>query len=347
MSDSKLKPSTNNVYSTIKKLFSPNNEANWDNWLFAMRMMLQGRNLEYVVEGGYEEGFNTATAILPDATVRADNHLVSSIITTRVHEENFVTIAPCQDSARRMWRALSATHQNTTASGRYMHLWSMMTLKANSDEDVSKLIGTMDAIRQRLLNICPDRTVSVDDIYISSLISALPEDWNSVTAPLELQAAITPVELKTVLRGHLTKTKNRGASSTVSTSTALSAAVPVKKGRAQQNTPRPDCSYCQRKGHLAESCHRKLLDNQRKEINLLKQLMKHHHYSKTAKAAHLSDLDSDSSIEAKPSAKQSSMSNVKFSRAACSTSKSLSDHLSYNADTGCKDTMLMSSRSLL
>lgn len=122
MSDAELKSSPRDVYSTIRKLSSPNDDSNWDNWSFAMRMMLRGKNLEYVVEGGFKEGFNGTTRVLPEETVNADNRLVSSIITSRVHEENYVTIVPCQDSARRMWRALTADHQQTTAGGWYMNL---------------------------------------------------------------------------------------------------------------------------------------------------------------------------------------------------------------------------------
>lgn len=80
-----------------------------------------------------------------------------------------------------------------------MHLRSMMTTHADGDEDISKLITTMDGNRQRLLNVCPEGTVSVDKIFVSSLISALPESWTLVTAPLELQASVTPAKLKKVL----------------------------------------------------------------------------------------------------------------------------------------------------
>lgn len=146
MSDVEVKPTSLDVYSTIRRLTSPNKESNWDNWSFAMRMMLRGKNLEYVIEGGFKEGYNGINAVLPDATVKSDNQLVSSIIASRVHEDNYVTITPCQDSARRMWRALEGAHQNNTAGGRYMHLRSMMTTCAESDEDVSKLISTMDTI---------------------------------------------------------------------------------------------------------------------------------------------------------------------------------------------------------
>lgn len=146
--------------------------------------MLRGKNLEYVVEGGFKEGFNGSSNVLPDTIIKAENRLVSSIITSRVHEDNFLTIVPHQDSAKRMWRALSSTHQNDSAGGRYMHLRSMMSARAEDDEDVLKLIGSMDIFRQRLLNVCPDGSVSVDDLYVSSLISALPDFSTSVTAPL-------------------------------------------------------------------------------------------------------------------------------------------------------------------
>lgn len=82
MSNTKLEPSSQDTYSTIRKLSSPNDDSNWDNWAFAMTMMLRGKNLDYVIEGGYKEGFNGTTLVIPDATLRADNQLFSSIITS-------------------------------------------------------------------------------------------------------------------------------------------------------------------------------------------------------------------------------------------------------------------------
>lgn len=310
--------------------------------------MLRGKNLEYVVEGGFKEGYNGSSNLLPEATLKADNRLVSSIITSRVHEENFVTISPHQDSARRMWRALSASHQNNTAGGRYMHLRAMMTTRAENDDDVSKLIVTMDTLRQRLLNVSPDGTVSVDDLYVSSLISALPESWTSVTAPIELQATVSPSELKSVLRGHLIKLKNREASSSTLSSSALATSSSSRKPKHPSSAPRHECNYCKRKGHLADSCHRKLLDDQRKEIDALKQSIKTSKSSKSAKVAQLSDSDTDSSIDAIQTSKKTANSScIRFSRLAKQTQvRHSSDDFIYNADTGCTDTLVKNGASL-
>lgn len=166
-----------------------------------------------------------------------------------------------------------------------------------------------------------------------------------VTAPLELQVSITPIELKNVLRGHLTKLKNGEATGT-STSVALLATLPVKKGKSSSNNPRPNCSYSQQKGHQEDSCHRKLLDDQNKEINVLKLSLKNPRPSKPANVAQLSDSDTDSSDDSKPAGKHVSTGRVKFSRAARKLAKPSSDHLSYNADTGCTDTMVTSPASL-
>lgn len=75
----------------------------------------------------------------------------------------------------------------------------MMSQQVLSDNDVSKLVVAMDVLRQQLLNVCPEGTVSFNDLFISSLIRALLDDWTSVTAPLKLQATVTPIELKNVL----------------------------------------------------------------------------------------------------------------------------------------------------
>lgn len=73
MSDFEVKPPTSDLYSTIRKLSSPNDKSNWDTWAFAMKMILRGKNLEYVVEGGHKEGFNGTTNVLSDAAAKTDN----------------------------------------------------------------------------------------------------------------------------------------------------------------------------------------------------------------------------------------------------------------------------------
>lgn len=75
-----------NVHSTIWKLSSPDEMSNCDNWSFAVRMMRRVKNLEYVIEGRFKEGFNGATTVLPEAILKANNRLVSLIITCCVHE---------------------------------------------------------------------------------------------------------------------------------------------------------------------------------------------------------------------------------------------------------------------
>lgn len=274
-----------------------------------------------------------------------DLYLLS--LPSQVHEDNYVTISPCQESARRMWQALAASHQTSTAGGRYMHLRSMMSQCVTSNDDVSKFIVTMDTLRQRLLNFCADGTVSVNDLYISSLISALPDDWTSVTAPLELQATVTPMELKSVLWGHLTKLKNCETSFTVQSLTALSTSVSSKKTKSHSTSPRPECSHCKLKGHLANTCHWKLLEDQQKEINALKQALKNPKSSKAAKVA-VSDLDTNNSDNSKPSSKTARASSgcVKLSRAARKLTTSQSHLFVYNADTGCTNTLMTSSHSL-
>lgn len=288
-----------------------------------MQMMLCGKNLEYVIEDGYKEGYNGIDKILPPATVNSDNPSVSSIIASLVHEENYAMIAPCQDSAKRMWRALTAAHQNNTSGGRYMYLCSMMTMKTDGGDDVSKLITTMDVVRQRLLNVCPEGNVLVDNIYVSSLISALPESWTSVTGPLELQAHITPHELKSVLRGHIVKLKNRDSTTITTSSTSLYASVPPKKGKNKSGSSCPECDYCNYRGHLLDTCHKKQLDDQRKEIDALEKSLKSSTLQKSAKVTHVSDTKSDTSINEVPSAKKTLMaaSRVKFSRVATQSPK--------------------------
>lgn len=103
------------------------------------------------------------------------------------------------------------------------------------------------------------------------LIFTLLDDWTSFIAPLELQPAVTPVQLKNFLRRYLIELKNLESSSAVSSLTALSATVSTKEGKSQSSNPFPECSYCQRKCRLSSACCGKQLNYQLKEIDALKQ----------------------------------------------------------------------------
>lgn len=200
------------------------------------------------------------------------------------------------------------------------------------------------------MNVCPDGSVYVDDIYVSSLISALPETWTLVTAPLELQPTVTPSELKKVLRGHAVKLKNRDTSSHTS-STALSTTAPSRKSRVNNNSqPKPDCDYFTRRGHLSDVCHKKQMDDQRREIDSLKDMMKKSKLTELAKLAHVSDSESDDSLDNITSAEAATASltnRIKFLREAAIRHQShTSNELVFNADTGCTDSLVKSTSCL-
>lgn len=90
------------------------------------------------------------------------------------------------------------------------------------------------------------------------------------------------------------------------------------------------------------------MDEQQKEIEALKHSMKRNKSSKSACVAQISESDSETSIDEVRSAKtESSLTHVKFLRAASVTVKSNDvDLFTYNADTGCNDTLVKSAKSL-
>lgn len=145
------------------------------------------------------------------------------------------------------------------------------------------------------------------------------------------------------------KLKNREPSTASTSSTAMSASTVSKKSRAQPPLPRQECLYCKRKGHSSDVCHRKQMDDQRKEIDALKKSMKSSSISKSAKIAQLSESDSDESLDVVSTAKTVSTSSnrIKFSQMAAIDARiNSSDALLYNADTGCTDTLVKDHTSL-
>lgn len=80
------------------------------------------KDLDYTIEGTFKEGFDDDKNKLLEAEARRDNRLVCSIITSRVHEENFPVTQPVTSNAKHMYLALRSAHQNTSAGSKYMHL---------------------------------------------------------------------------------------------------------------------------------------------------------------------------------------------------------------------------------
>lgn len=214
-----------------------------------------------------------------------------------------------------MYLALQSAHQNTSAGSKYMHLRSMMSEQAVDTKDVGKLLGRMDNLRNKLRNICPDGSVTINNVYISSVISALPEAWSSVTAPLELQHLFTVAQLNNVLRGHIVKLKNCDShlqqSTSVTTSLAASntygssskKAKPGTMPRFSSRTPPTagespsSCDHCGFWGHLVNRCWTKQIDELRKEIDHLNINNKGKNHHCTAKAtAPGSDSDTEDSV---------------------------------------------------
>lgn len=76
----------------------------------------------------------------------------------------------------------------------------MFPTQAENKTNVPDLITEIAALVQRLWNTSADGKISIDDVYVKSVISALPESWPSVTSTLEPQSQVTRVELKSVLR---------------------------------------------------------------------------------------------------------------------------------------------------
>ena len=87
-------------------------------------------------------------------------------------------------------------------------------------------------------------------------------------------------------------TSPANAPSQPSSSAALSATSLVRKPQPS-NHPRPNCDYCNWKGHPSHLCHQKLMDDQRKEIKSLKRSLKSPSGKKSVRAAQVSESDSD------------------------------------------------------
>lgn len=252
-----------------------------------MGVMLCGKDLDDVIEGTMKEGFDDDMNKLPEDVARKDNCLVCSIITSCVREENYPVIPRVAFNDRHIYLALWLAHQSASAGSQYMCLKWMMSEQATDTKDVGRLLGRMDSLRQRLRNICPDGAVTIADVYISSIISALPELWSVVTNPLELQHTVTVAQLTNMLRSHLFNLKNRETHTHLSSSVTANSANFSKSNNSsgakhRGKTPRlktqssssSTCNHCGFKGHTINTCRTKQFKDLRKYLDDVKASVK-------------------------------------------------------------------------
>ena len=93
------------------------------------------------------------------------------------------------------------------------------------------------------------------------------------------------------------------------------------------------------------------MDNQRKEIDALKVMMKNSKLTKSAKIAQVSDSESEDSLNGASTTKTATtllINRVKFSRMSATKHHHRTyDHLVFNADTGCTNSLVKSGSSLV
>lgn len=108
--------SNNNTWYRGVRLCSPRNEAsNWVQYEFGMKLVLEVKNLWYLVEGTIktEDGLPVAATV-----VAADENRFGALLIDSIHEDNIDLLVEATNS-KSMWHRLETAHHHTSAGTRY------------------------------------------------------------------------------------------------------------------------------------------------------------------------------------------------------------------------------------
>lgn len=238
-------------------------------------MLLSGLGLNYVIEDTPKAGVTTAPQT--KESLASDHLRVCSLLTARVHEDNYSLINSQRTNAATMFQTLKAHHQNRSAGGQYLYMRQMMLLNTSEDvEDVLKMMLQLDTLRSKLTAICTQGNISIDDFYVASVISSLPEAWAGCTRHLESQTIISVTDIKNAVRAEATKRRNRDTLSSVTTVASASvASTPLTPSNSSgYKGSHPLCNNCARhhpgKCNKSKTVEKSEIDQLKFEISKLK-----------------------------------------------------------------------------
>ncbi|KAG0150785.1 hypothetical protein CROQUDRAFT_713255 [Cronartium quercuum f. sp. fusiforme G11] len=270
------------THPTFKKLSSPHSESNWTVWDYHMMTSLDGYDLDEK---------RTSESVL-----ESDKAVASSYISERLDNDNIPLIVNHRGKPCRIYTALRELHQNHSAGGVYLMIREIMNQAVEDVEEMPAHLSKMALLYQRLSALSVDGKISVNDLYVTALISSLAQSWSHVMQPLEIQYKVTPNSVLTCIHSKIVKYRTRDESpsklvsapsasqSRRASNTEVSSSVPEKgKNRGSGRRDRSSTSYGRsdycKKLHAGE-CFRKKRDGLEKTAADLNRKLK-----KGAKAA--------------------------------------------------------------
>lgn len=235
-------------------------ESNILRWKFAMKYALLAKKLWYLIE---DDGSKI------EETQRAnDKNTLISFLLQNIHEEKIGTIMGISEP-KLMWEELQSSHLLNSSGSRYYHLRKLMNLPVASDDGIKEHLMQINSIGTSLHKLSNNGMIAVEDIKVAALLSLLPSEYNSTTAPFERMTDVRYKSVSDAVRGAVMTNRNRSTNTVSSTAsvaqtTGSSSRFKGKKkidneknDRSNPSLDRPRCDHCRSTYHKAENCIKK------------------------------------------------------------------------------------------
>lgn len=205
-----------------------------------------------------------------------DADLFNDLLIGSIHHENIELISHTT-VPKEMWELLRSTHQRSTAGTRFYYIRQLMTSQvADNHEAITKHLIEMSRVAGRLRKLCPQGTISIDDLEIASMTASLPSSLSVVLSPFKHQDEARPKDAANAVRDELITWKNRANLQSVSSASASRvegksktySQTERKDGEGKEKSARTRCDYC--RNFHGGKCHSREMDELKKEMNELK-----------------------------------------------------------------------------
>lgn len=234
----------------ITFLKSPGEASNFLDWEFKVELALEAVKLSYVL-----------SPVLPkDCSNKwiKDNTKACALISRAVEDGNLKFIKPFRRDAAGMWASLQQAHEDSTSGGR-MHLLHRLITTRMEGEDVESHINSLHAIFELLDSlISAEAPRTVDEIFLTSILTSLPPDWLPVITPLMQRVSVDSAMVIRAIRNEATRRKTSSSlslTSDVVASRTTSSSRPANTPSTSSCTKNSKfCTYCERSNHDVQNC---------------------------------------------------------------------------------------------
>jgi hypothetical protein len=250
----------------VEQLKPPGSDSNYLDWSWILESHFAATDVDYIIN-------DKPKVAKARATFDWDNKAVCGVISRTINPINIWNVRHLKNDARGLWDLLRKAHQDSSAGG-VMYWLRKLTLSRMVDDDLVTHLDNMAKTFERLSAlVTAESPLTPDDIYSTSILTSLPQDWLSCVSSMMNEPRIDPSRLIDSLKAEHLRRKTREGDVTALESASSAKPNNQAKGKPQQagQQVRP-CTFCNMDGHDLNRCFHvaRLLENHKSSQNTSK-----------------------------------------------------------------------------